>query len=57
MVELFVNSGDQDQMLLSVASDLSLHCLPVTLLGSPVFNGLKQLSIYSTKVMLVTIQS
>ena len=33
MVELFANSGDPDQMLHSAASDLSLHCLPITLLG------------------------
>ena len=33
MVELFANSGDPDQMLHSAASDLGLHCLPVTLLG------------------------
>ena len=33
MNELFANSGDPDQMPCSVASDLGLHCLPVTLLG------------------------
>ena len=33
MVELFANSGDPDQMLHSTASDLGLHCLPITLLG------------------------
>ena len=33
MVELFGNSGDPDQMPHSAASDLGLHCLPVTLLG------------------------
>ena len=33
MVELFSNSGDPDQMLHSAASDLGLHCLPVTFLG------------------------
>ena len=33
MVELFANSGDPDQMPHSVASDLGLHCLPITLLG------------------------
>ena len=33
MVELCANSGDPDQMPHSVASDLGLHCLPVTLLG------------------------
>ena len=40
MVELFVNSGDPDQTPHSAASDLGLHCLPVTSLGSSVFNGL-----------------
>ena len=34
MIELFANSGDPDQILCSVASDLSLHCLLVTLLGN-----------------------
>ena len=29
----FANCGDSDQMLHSVASDLDLHCLPITLLG------------------------
>ena len=33
MAELFANSGDPDQMPHSVASDLGLHCLPITLLG------------------------
>ena len=33
MVELFANSGDPDQMLPSVASDVGVHCLPVTYLG------------------------
>ena len=32
MAKLFANSGDPDQMLHSAASDLGLHCLPVTLL-------------------------
>ena len=42
MVELFANSDDTDQMLHSAASDLGLHCLPITLLGvSPDYNGLK----------------
>ena len=30
MAKLFANSGDPDQMLHSVASDLGLHCLPFT---------------------------
>ena len=33
MVESFENSGDSDQTPCSVASDLGLHCLPVTRLG------------------------
>ena len=33
MVELFANSGDPDQTPRSAASDLGLHCLPVTRLG------------------------
>ena len=33
MAELFTNSGDPDQMPHSVASDLGLHYLPITLLG------------------------
>ena len=33
MVKLFANSTDPDQMLKNVASDLVLHCLPITLLG------------------------
>ena len=31
--KLFANSGDTDQMLHSVTSDLGLHCLQITLLG------------------------
>ena len=33
MADLFANSGGPDQTLHSVASDLGLHCLPITLLG------------------------
>ena len=32
MAELFANFGDPDQMPRSAASDLGLHCLPITLL-------------------------
>ena len=32
MVEVFANSGDPDQTPHSTASDLGLHCLPVTIL-------------------------
>ena len=33
MVELFENKGDPDQTPRSAASDLDLHCLPVTCSG------------------------
>ena len=33
MIALLANSGDPDQMLHSAASDLGLHCLPITLVG------------------------
>ena len=33
LVELFANSEDPDQTPHSAASDLGLHCLPITLLG------------------------
>ena len=32
MAKLFANSGDPDQTPCSVASDLGLHCLSITLL-------------------------
>ena len=41
MVELFANSGDLDQMPSAVASELGLHCLPITCLGSPVYYVLR----------------
>ena len=37
--KLFANSRDPDQMCHSAVSDLSPHCLPITLLGSPEGNG------------------
>ena len=33
MAKLFANSEDPDRMPRSVASDLGLHCLAITLLG------------------------
>ena len=38
MVELNVNRGDTDQTLRSLASDLGMHSLLITLLG--IYNGL-----------------
>ena len=46
MVELFANSGKPDQMPRSVASDLGLHCLPVTLLGVSSLQWVKPLVVY-----------
>ena len=39
MAKPFANSEDPDQIPPSVASDLGLHGLPITLLGSPDYNG------------------
>ena len=40
MAELFANSGDPDQMPHTMASDLDLHCLQITLFGVSRLNGL-----------------
>ena len=41
MAKLFANSEDPDQTPRSAASDLGLHCLPITLLRVyPDYNGL-----------------
>ena len=40
MAKLFVSCEDPDQTLRSVASDLGLLCLQITLLGSPDYNRL-----------------
>ena len=42
MVELSANSGDPDQMPHSVASDLGLHCLPITLSWIDMPSGLSR---------------
>ena len=41
MVELFANSGDPDQTPRSAASDLGLHCLPITFLGAACLQWVK----------------
>ena len=54
MVKLFANHGDPDQMPHSVASDLSVHCLPIK--RSPVFNGVKKnISHFPTKITKITL--
>ena len=45
MVELFAYSRDPDQTPRSVASDLGLHCLPITLLGVSRLQWVKELRI------------
>ena len=40
MAKVFANSEDPDQTPHSAVFDLGLHCLPITLLGSPGYNGL-----------------
>ena len=45
MTELFANSEDPDQTPHSAASDLGLHCLPVTLLGVSRLQWVKRNSI------------
>ena len=42
MVELYANRGDPDQMPHFAASDLSLHCLPITLLGASRLQWVKE---------------
>ena len=41
MAKLFANSGDPDQMPQNAASDLGLHCLPISPLGVSRLNGVK----------------
>ena len=40
MAEVFANSENPDQTPRSAASDLGLHCLPITLLGVSRQHGL-----------------
>ena len=45
MAEVFANSEDPDQMPCSAASDLGLHCLPITLNGVSRLQWLKCYSV------------
>ena len=51
MVELFANSGDADQMPRSVASDLGLHCLPITFLGVSGLQWVKCITMLSSDLV------
>ena len=48
MVELFTDSGDPDQMSHFAASDLGMHCLPITLLGFSRVQWVKQCTFISS---------
>ena len=48
MAKLFAKSEDPDQTPHCAASDLSLHCLPITLLGVfRLYNGLRVISSFN----------
>ena len=44
MAKLFANSGDPDQTPQDAASDLGLHCLPITLLRVSRLQWVKDMS-------------
>ena len=52
LVELFENCEDPDKTL-SVASDLGLHCLPVTPLGVSSLQWVNNSQVYETFVLFV----
>ena len=49
MAKRFANSGDPDQTPHNAASDLGLHCLPISFYGSPDYSGLNLLFIENNK--------
>ena len=53
MAKLFANSEDPDQMPHSAASDLGLHCLPITLLGVSRLKLVKDLYLWDDWMDLV----
>ena len=55
MVELFANSGDPDQTPRFPASDLGLHCLPVTRLGVSSLQWVRDITKYSNELFHMTI--
>ena len=54
MAKLFANSGDPDQMPHSAASDLGLHCLPITLLWVSRLQWVKLCSVSRHMFLLMT---
>ena len=53
MAKLFANSGYPDQMPHSEASDLGLHCLPITLLRVSLLQWVKKHKIICCKEVAV----
>ena len=52
MAKLCSNSGDTDQMLHFTASDLGLHCLPITLLGVSRLKWVNSMPLIKISVMV-----
>ena len=55
MVELFAKSEEPDQMLQNAASDLCLHCLPVTLSGVSRLQWVKEENILKSFLVIIRI--
>ena len=55
MATLFANSGDPDQTPRSAASDLGLHCLPITLLRVSRLQWVKYVRIIALMLILENI--
>ena len=53
MAKQFANSGDLDQTLYSVASDLGLHCLPITHFGVSSLQWVKISKIINEKPLFI----
>ena len=54
MAKLFANSEDPNQMPRSAASDLGLHCLPITLLGVSRLQCVSENGVTSCKYLLTS---
>ena len=55
MAKLFANSGDPDQTPRSAASDLGLHCLPITLLRVSRLQWVKVMDTHAVRQLSVKI--
>ena len=50
MAKLFASTEDPNQMLQNAASDLGLHCMPITLLSSLVTCAFSQTQVISALI-------